>query len=372
MSFWSKLKGELIDIIEWLDSSNDIIVYRFERQDNEIKNGAKLVVRESQIAVFINEGKIADIFGPGTFELVTQNMPILSTLKGWKYGFNSPFKAEVYFFNTKNFTDQKWGTPNPVMMRDQDFGAVRMKAFGTYTFKVVDPVKFIKEIMGTSDEFVTSDVSNELRNMIITRFTDAVGECKVPLLDIAQNYNELSDFVCTKLKPEFLNYGIDITKFLVSNISLPEAVEKAIDQRSSMGIIGNMGQFTQYQAANAMENASKNPGGGMGESMGMGMGFGMANQMFNQQQNLQNQQQQQQQNIVPPPPPSLQVYTAENGQRLGPFDDNMLKKMIAENKLTLQTLVWKQGMAGWEPAEKVPEVAIFFSLMPPPPPPPLP
>lgn len=371
MGFWDKLRGELIDIIEWLDSSNDTIVYRFERHDNEIKNGAKLTVRESQIVVFINEGRIADVFGPGMYELTTQNLPVLSTLKGWKYGFNSPFKAEVYFFNTKNFTDQKWGTPNPIMLRDQDFGAVRIRAFGTYTYKIVDPVKFIKEIMGTDDEFSTGEISNELRNMIITRFTDAVGESKIPILDIAQSYDELSDFVNGKLKPEFLNYGINITKFLISNISLPEAVEQALDKRSSMGILGNMNQYTQYQAANAMENASKTPGSGMGEGMGMGMGFGMANNMMQNMNQQQNQQQNTNQN-PPPPPPPVQIYVAEGGQRLGPFDLNALKQMVAQNKLTKQTLVWKQGMAGWEPAENVAEVKVLFESVPPPPPPPPP
>ncbi|PIE85954.1 MAG: antifreeze protein [Bacteroidia bacterium] len=370
MGFWDKIRGELIDIIEWLDSSDDTMVYRFERQGNEIKNGAKLVVRETQVAVFINEGKIADVFGPGTYELATQNLPILSTLKGWKYGFNSPFKAEVYFLNTKNFTDQKWGTPSPIMLRDQDFGVVRIRAFGTYAIKIADPVKFIKEIVGTDDEFNTYEVTNQLKNMIITRFTDAIGESKIPVLDFASSYNELSDFVHKKIQPEFMEYGIELTKFLISNIGLPEAVEKAMDKRSSMGIIGNMNQYTQYQAAEAMENASKNPGGGMGDGLGMGMGFGMANQMMNNM-NQQNQQHQQH-NAPPPPPPPFQVYVAEAGQRLGPFDANQLKQMIASSKLTKQTLVWKQGMANWEPAENLPEILALFSSVPPPPPPPPP
>jgi membrane protease subunit (stomatin/prohibitin family) len=369
MGFWDKLKGQLIDIIEWLDSTADTMVYRFERQGNEIKNGAKLIVRESQVAVFINEGKIADVFGPGTYELSTQNLPILSTLKGWKYGFNSPFKAEVYFLNTKTFTDQKWGTPNPIMLRDQDFGVIRIRAFGTYTIKILDPVKFIKEIVGTNDEFTTDQITNQLRNVIITRFTDAIGECKIPVLDFAQSYNELSDFLHKKIRPEMTEYGIDLNKFLISNIGLPEAVEKALDKRSSMGILGNMNQYMQFQTAEAIEKGSQTPGSNIGDGLGMGMGLGMAQQMMNNMNQQQQQQNQNQQMMPPPPPPLVQFYIAVGGQQQGPFDLNMLKQMIMQNQLTRQTLVWKQGMANWDMAERVPETASLFSMMPPPPPP---
>ncbi|MBU1719732.1 MAG: SPFH domain-containing protein, partial [Bacteroidetes bacterium] len=369
MGLFSKIKGEFIDIIEWLDPSNDIMVHRFERYHNEIKNGAKLTVRESQVAVFVNEGQVADVFQPGMHELTTNNLPILSTLKGWKYGFNSPFKAEVYFINTKNFTDNKWGTKNPVMMRDADFGVIRMRAFGNYALKVGDPVKFIREIAGTDGKFTTDEITEQLRNVIITRFTDSIAESKIPALDLAANYDEMSKLVMDKVQPEFEEYGLKLTKFLVENISLPPEVEKAIDKRSSMGVIGNLGAYAQFQAAESMEAAAKNPGGGASDGIGMGMGFAMANQMgnmFNQNQN-QNQNQQQHNNMAPPPPPTppqMQIHAVINGQQTGPHAEANLRTMIQQNQITKETLVWKAGMAGWVPADQLPEVAAMFAQVP--------
>lgn len=297
MGIFDKLKGEFIDIIEWLDPTNDTMVYRFERYQNEIKNGAKLTVRESQVAVFINEGQIADIFQPGMYTLTTENLPILATLKGWKYGFNSPFKAEVYFINTKNFTDLKWGTPNPIMLRDPEFGPIRIRAFGNYSMKVSDPAKFIKEIVGTDGNFTTDKISEQLKNIVVTRFTDAIGEAQIPVLDMASNYDELSKFLENKIKPEFNEYGIELTKFLIANISLPPNVEEALDKRTSMGIIGDLNKYTQFQTAESMTAAANNPSGTAGAGMGMGMGFAMANQMMN----AMNQQQQQNQQMPTPP-----------------------------------------------------------------------
>ncbi len=376
MGFFDKIKSELIDIIEWMDSSQDAMVFRFQRHDNEIKNGAKLIVRESQAAVFINEGKLADVFGPGTYTLATQNLPILSTLKGWKYGFDSPFKAEVYFVNTKQFTDQKWGTPNPIMMRDADFGMVRIRAFGNYSIKIIDPVKFLQEIVGTNQNFTTDEIASQLKSIVITRFTDAVGESKIPVLDLAASYNELSEFCENKLKTEFPEtYGLDVLKFMINNISLPPAVEEAIDKRSSMGALGDMNKYAQMQNADAMRDAAKNPGGGGIEGM---MGMTMAQQMMNMnqqqqhQQQMQNMQMQNQQNqnfAPPPPPPGSQFHVSINGQQQGPFDLNIIRGMIAQNQVTKQTYVWKNGMAGWLPAEQVPEVMALFSSVPPPPPP---
>ena len=351
MGLLNKLKNEFIDIIEWLDPSNDTIVHRFERYQNEIKMGAKLTVRESQVAVFINEGQIADVFQPGMYTLQTQNMPILSTLKGWVHGFNSPFKAEVYFVNTKKFLDNKWGTPNPVMLRDPEFGPVRIRAFGVYEFRVTDAAKFIRDVVGTDGDFTTEQITNQLRNIIITRFTDAVGEAKIPVLDMASNYNEFSSKIAGVIIDEYKEYGLDMTKFLVSNISLPPNVEEALDKRSSMGIIGNMNQYTQFQAANAMEAAATNPGGGgASEGMGMGMGFAMAGSMMNamNQGMNPNQQQQQQAGAMPPPMPQASAFfTAVNGAQAGPFDLNVLRQMVQMGTFTKETLVWKQGMAGW-------------------------
>ncbi|HNY44290.1 MAG: SPFH domain-containing protein [Bacteroidota bacterium] len=377
MGIFNKLRNEFIDIIEWLDPSNDIIVHRFERYQNEIKMGAKLTVRESQVAVFVNEGQIADVFQPGMYTLQTQNMPILSTLKGWKYGFNSPFKAEVYFVNTKKFLDNKWGTPNPVMLRDAEFGPVRIRAFGVYEFRVVDAAKFIKDVVGTDGSFTTDQVTNQLRNIIVTRFTDAVGEAKIPVLDMAANYNEFSEKVAGVIIDEYREYGLEMTKFLVSNISLPPNVEEALDKRSSMGIIGNMNQYTQFQAANAMEAAATNPGGGTAsEGMGMGMGFAMAGQMMNAMNQGHAQQQQPQQQAggaVPPPmPQALTFYAVINGAQAGPYDMNVLQQMVANGSINKDTLVWKQGMANWIAAGQVPELTGLFGAVPPPPPPPPP
>ncbi|MBO4613923.1 MAG: SPFH domain-containing protein [Bacteroidales bacterium] len=375
MGLFNKLKNEFIDIIDWLDPSNNTIVYRFPRYQNEIKMGAKLTVRESQVAVFINEGQIADIYQPGMYTLTTENMPILATLKGWKYGFNSPFKAEVYFVNTKKFLDNKWGTPNPVMVRDPEFGPVRLRAFGVYEYRVEDAGKFIKDIVGTDGDFTVEKINNQLRNIIITRFSDAVAESKIPVLDMASNYNEFSEKIGQVIIDEYKEYGLNMTKFLVSNISLPEEVEKAMDKRSSMGVLGDLNRYTQFQAANAMEAAATNPGGGAAASgMGMGMGFAMAGQMMNAmnpQQNMYQQPQQpqyqQQQPVAPPPMPAQSAYfVAVNGQQSGPFDMNTLSTMAANGQLTKDSLVWKQGMPSWAAAGTVQELSALFGAVPPP------
>ncbi len=369
MGFWNKLKNELIDIVEWEGSSDDTIVWKFERYQNEIKNGAQLTVRESQTAVFINEGQIADVFPAGRYELTTNNLPILSTVKGWKYGFNSPFKAEVYFINMARFTNQKWGTPNVFYLRDADFGRVSLRAFGTYTMRVTDPVKFLKEVSGTSQDFTAEDIKNELRSMIVTRFIDAMGESGLPLLDMAQNYKNLSDFCQKKLGDEFNEYGLEITKFLVSSISLPEALQAKLDEGTGMNMLGDMNRYTQMKTADAMTTAAGNTGAGGGME-GM-MGMAMMQQMMNQNQMMQNKQVTNNQEFVPPPPPIMQYYVSVNGQQQGPFNADQLRGLIAQGQLTKQTFVWKQGMAGWLAAEQVPEVAMMFGAVPPPPPPPM-
>lgn len=378
MGLFDSIRGEFIDIIEWTDSSNDTIVWRFPRHDNEIKNNAKLTVRESQQAVFINEGKMADVFKPGMYNLNTQNLPILSTLKGWKYGFDSPFKAEVYFVNTKQFTNLKWGTKNPVMLRDAEFGPIRIRTFGTYAMRVNDAGKFLKEVAGTDGHFTTEEITEQLRNIVVTRSTDAIAQSKVPVLDMASNLDEFSKFILEKIKGEFDEYGIELTKLLVENISLPPNVEEMLDKRSSMGIVGNLGAFSQFQAANAMEAAANNPSGGglAGAGMGMGMGMAMGNQMGNMfQPNQFNPQTGMQGGSntppPPPPPPVVQYFTAVNGVQSGPFTDQVIQQMITTGQVKKDTLVWKNGMANWLPAEQVPELLPFFGSVPPPPPPPV-
>ena len=271
--------SQFIEVIEWLDETSNTLVYRFPVKDQEIKNGAQLIVRESQSAIFVSEGQIADLFPPGRYTLDGGNTPILSKLGAWKYGFNSPFKAEVYFVNTKQFTDLKWGTPNPVMMRDADFGMVRLRAFGIYTVRVSDPKAFIKEIAGTNARFVTEDIEGQLKRTLVGGFSDALAESKIAALDLASNYDELSKFTRDKLNDEFKTLGLELTKFVIENISLPQEVEAAMDKRTSMGVIGDVGRYTQFQAADAMRDAAQNPGGGAGTGVGLGAGFAMGNAM---------------------------------------------------------------------------------------------
>jgi len=366
MGLFDTLRNEFIDIIEWTDDASDIILWKFPRYENEIKMNAKLTVRESQVAIFLNEGVIADVFPAGMYTLNTQNMPILATLKGWKYGFDSPFKADVFFVNTKQFTNQKWGTKNPIMLRDAEFGPVRLRAFGSFAFRVNDAAKFFKEVSGTNSEFTVEGINEQLRNLAITRGMDAIAESKIPVLDLASNYDEVSQLITDKIKAEFNELGLELTKFLIENISLPPEVEQALDKRSSMGIIGNLGAYSQFQAANAMETAAANPNGGlMGAGLAAGMGVGMMNQMgnvFQPQQVNPNAG-----SATPPPLPSAPVYfVAVNGAQTGPFALPQLQAMAQSGQLTRTSLVWTQGMSGWLAAETQTELAVIFATMPPP------
>ncbi len=362
MALFDKLRGEFIDIIEWTDSSNDTIVYRFPRHDNEIKMDARLTVRESQVAVFVNKGQIADVFEPGLYTLATDNLPVLSTLMGWKHGFHSPFKAEVYFVNMRRFTDLKWGTKHPITLRDAEFGPVRLRAFGTYVIRVSDPRVLIREIVGTDGHFTTGEISEQLRNLIVSRFADVMAESRIPVLDLAANYEKLGEFVANKIKQDFTNYGLELATMLVENISLPPAVEEALDKRTSMGAVGDLNKYTQFQAANAMEEAARNPGGLAGGGMGMGLGFVMANQMG---QTLAGSGQAGARETPPPLPRAGQFYVALEGRQAGPFDLGMLQQQIASGRLTPQTLVWRPGMATWVAAEQVEELKGLFSGPPP-------
>ncbi len=279
MGILDAIRSQFIEVIEWLDDSGNTILYRFPVQGQEIKNGAQLTVRESQTAVFVFQGQIADVFPPGLYTIDGGNTPILTKLGAWKYGFNSPFKAEVYFVNTKQFTDLKWGTPNPVMMRDTDFGMVRMRAFGIYSTRVVDPGAFIKEIAGTNAHFVTEDIEGQLKRTLVSGFSDALSESKIAALDLASNYDELGKFTRSKLNEEFKSFGLELAKFVIENISLPAEVEAAMDKRTSMGVIGDVGRYAQFQAADAMRDAAQNPSGGAGLGAGLGAGFAVGNAM---------------------------------------------------------------------------------------------
>ena len=260
MGLFDKIRNEFVDIIDWKDETGDTLVWRFPRYQDEIKYGARLTVRESQAAVFLNEGKIADVFGPGMYTLETQNMPILATLKGWKYGFNSPFKADVFFVSTRQFTDQKWGTKNPVTLSDERFGFIELRAFGNYSFRVSDAGLFLKEIAGTSGRFTTEDINGQLRTLVVTRFSDAIGEGNIPVEKFAANLDELSELGKEKLNERFTAYGLEITDFLVENVSMPEELKKEIFEYSRLQKI-DMAKLTQFKAAKAIEALADNPGG---------------------------------------------------------------------------------------------------------------
>jgi membrane protease subunit (stomatin/prohibitin family) len=285
MSIIDKIKKEalnqFIEVIECLDETSSTLVWRFPVAGNEIKNGAQLIVRESQVAIFVYEGQVADMFTPGKYTIDGGNTPILSKLGAWKYGFNSPFKSEVYFVFTRQFTDMKWGTANPIMLRDNDFGVVRLRAFGAYSMRVSDPQTFIKEITGTNSQFNAEDIDEQLKRAIVTEFSDALGELKVPALDLAAQYKEMGETMRGAINEDFKSYGLEVTKFYIENISLPPEVEAALDKRASMGAIGNVDQYMKFQAADALRDAAQNPSGGAGLGASLGAGFALGNQMAN-------------------------------------------------------------------------------------------
>lgn len=290
MGLFGFFKSQFIEVIEWTDSGTNTMVYRFPVQNNEIKMGAELTVRESQVAIFVNEGEIADVFGPGRHLLYTQNMPILTKLKSWKHGFESPFKAEVYFVNTKQFINQKWGTSNPIMMRDLEFGMIRLRGYGIYSYRVSEPTVFLKELFGTNASYDTSYIEEQLKKMVLSGLTDLFAESKIPALDLAMHYDELSELGKEKMKKRFSSYGFDITSLYIENLSLPEEVEKVIDKRTSMGVIGDMNQYQQYQAAEAIREAARNEGSGLaGAGAGIGAGAAIGSVMANAFQGNQQQ-----------------------------------------------------------------------------------
>src|SRR5687767_7202282 len=273
-------KGELIDVIEWTDDSRDTLSYRFPDEDKAIKNGAQLIVRESQVAQFVYLGAFGDTFRPGKHTLTTENIPILTMLASWKYGFNSPFKADVYYVITRLFTGNKWGTSNPVMLRDNDFGVVRVRSFGTYDFKVVDPKVFLREVAGSDHNFRLDEFSDTMRSRIVSIFTDAIASAKIPVLDVASRYTELGDALLPLINPAVTTkYGIELTSFIVENVSVPPEVEQAVDKRSSMAAIGNLNEFVKYQMAKGFE-AGGGSAGAAGTAAELAVGFGLAQQMM--------------------------------------------------------------------------------------------
>ncbi len=374
MGIWDFLSGQFIDVIHWTDDTRDTMVWRFEREGHEIKYGAKLTVREGQAAVFVHEGQLADVFSPGLYMLETNNMPIMTSLQHWDHAFQSPFKSEVYFVNTNRFTNLKWGTKNPIMLRDPEFGPVRIRAFGTYSVKVADPATFMTEIVGTDGEFTMDEISFQIRNIIVQEFSRAIASSGIPVLDMAANTGDVGKLIAEAIDPVIHQYGLALPELYIENISLPAAVEKALDARTSRGLAGNLDDHMKWKAAEAMGK-----GGAMDQSMGMGFGAGMGMQMANSMSQQgpwgaapgqQAQPQRQAAPMAPPPPPVEHVWhLAKNGQTSGPFSKADMGKMVASKELTRETHVWTPGQDGWKRAGEVTELAQLFTVMPPPPPP---
>ena len=392
MGLFDKIKGELVDIIEWIDDSRSTLAWRFPRYQNEIKNGAQLIVREGQKAVFVYRGALADQFDPGHYELKSENLPILSTLQGWKHGFDSPFRSEVYFINTRPVTDIRWGTPQPVTVRDPDFKMVQVRANGLCVVKIDDVEIFLKEVIGTDSAVEADEITELLRRVISMAFSDMVLETGLGAIDLQGRQVELSgklrEFVEERVDDEF---GLSIPD-ITMNISLPDEITKAMTAGVAKGVEASgfvenvdLNKYQQAQAADAMVAAAENPGGSvMGDMMQMGMGVAMAGQMANQMGGMMGGQQQAPAQAAPPaaaaPPPlpgQRMFHVDHGGQAGGPYNMQQMQAGIQNGQVTGQTLVWAEGMAGWSAAQTVPELQAMFSTPPPmsptsPTPPPVP
>ena len=358
------LRGEFIDVITWLDDSRDTMVWRFERHGNAIKYGAKLTVREGQAAVFVHEGQLADVFGPGMYVLETNNMPIMTTLQHWDHGFDSPFKSEIYFINTTRFNDLKWGTKNPIMCRDPEFGPVRLRAYGTYSMRVSDPAVFMREIVGTDGEFTSDEISFQIRNVILQEMSRVLAGSGIPVLDMAANTADLGKLVITAIAGKIAEYGLSLPEFYIENISLPEEVEKVLDKRTSIGIAGDLNKYMQFNAAEGLASPGSAMGAAMGAGMGAGMGMGMAQNMGPWGASAGSG------HAAPPPPPPADVswHVAVNGETKGPFSSADLAAMAANGTLNRASQVWTAGQDGWKAAGET-ALARLLAMVPPPPPP---
>jgi excisionase family DNA binding protein len=282
MGIMDFIKGELLEIIEWTDDSRDTLSWRFPDEDKAVKNGAQLIVRESQVAQFIYVGEFGDTFGPGKHRLTTDNIPVLTRIKSWPFGFNSPFKADIYYVTTRLFTGNKWGTSNPLMLRDADFGVVRVRAFGTYDFKIVEPKTFLREVAGSDHNFRLDEFADTMRSRIVSIFSDAIASAKVPVLDVSSRYGELGEALLPLINPAVSQkYGLEITSFIVENVSVPPEVEQAIDSRSSMAAIGNLNEYVKYQMGKGFQQGTGG-GGAAGTAAELAVGFGIAQQMMQQ------------------------------------------------------------------------------------------
>jgi membrane protease subunit (stomatin/prohibitin family) len=301
MTFAQFLGKQFIRVIEWNEPEPGILVWRYPMMDQEIENGGKLTVRESEMAAFVNEGKIADIFSPGLYTLTTQNLPILTDLMNWTKDFQSPFKSDVYFFSTHQQIDQKWGTANPITIRDKEFGAVRVRAYGIYSYRIADPRIFFTQVSGTQQSYYVSELEDQLRNTIVARMTDIFAASSISFLDMTQNEAALGEKILAQLQPTFASLGLELSQFVVENVSLPEELQKSLDSRIGMNIVGDLDKYTQFAAAQSLSVAAANPGGVAGLGVGLGAGAAMGQAMSNA--------------LHPPaaPPPPLSTVPATSG-----------------------------------------------------------
>ena len=376
MSIRDFIQGELIDIVEWLESSTDAMAWRFDRPNNELKNGAKLIVRPGQLALFVEQGTVADVFQPGSHELVTKNLPLLSKLRGWKYGFESPFKAEIVFVSTRQFTNLKWGTKTPVMTRDPELGAIRLRAYGTYAVRVRDAESFVRELVGANAAFTVSQIADQIRDMVVARFSELLGEKPIPVLQLAANYRELGELAAGKLGAELANFGVELTQLVVESIALPDEVAATLDQKTRLGLLGgDLGSYAQLQAADAIRDSARNTGtGGAGAAIGVGLGMaqqlaGAAGQALHASSATGNANSaassgapQSPPPIAPPPLPGhLAIWLGVRGTPTGPLDLAALKQHFSDGTLTHDTLAWRAGMTDWKPASQMPELTNVLS-----------
>lgn len=364
MGLFDKIKGEFIDVIDWPNSDPNTMIFKYPRYQNEIKNGAKLTVRPGQGALFVNEGNApADLYQAGSYDLTTQNMPIMTTLNSWKYGFNSPFKADVFFFNLIEFTNMPWGLKNPIIVNDDRFGMIELRGFGTYAFKFHDPKQFYLKFNSADNEFTTDQIKDQLRSLVVMQMSDKLGESAIPVEKLAANMMELSELLLQLLNPVFeKDYGLTLTKFYIENLSMPDEVKKEIMELSRLDKV-DLDKLAKMKMAKSLENGGG--GGNASDMMGMMMGMNMANQMMNNQNN--NKQNTNNNN----PPPLVSYFVAVNGQQTGPFDMAALTQQVQNGTFKKESLVWKNGMAAWAQAGTVPELAELFNTLPPPLPPPI-
>ena len=359
------IQGELIDVVEWLEDSPDVMVWRFARPSNEIKNGAQLIVRPGQVAVFVEQGTVADVFQPGRHELRTENLPVLSTLRGWKYGFQSPFKAEVVFVSTRQFASHKWGTKTPVMTRDPELGPVRLRAYGTYIARVSDAETFVRELVGANSSFAIDQIADQIRDLVVARFGELLGEKAMPILELAANYRELGSEAAGHLAPELARLGIELTQLVVESIALPDEVAATLDQRTRIGLIGDVGAYAQLQAADAIRDSARNTGAG-GAGAAIGVGIAMAQNLAGSAGGaLRAPSAAEVSSSAPPPMPGPKgFWIGIDGKPQGPFDAAALAERARSGVLRADSLVWREGMKDWVKASSVSELATTLERQP--------